>query len=247
MTDNTAAAPASHDVDGASNYTPPSYAIAPEDAAIAHAIVSQDPLALPSAHEITGNPKITPAITLNALPPHLREAAQGKIGVRVSEAEAVQAVLRENALDIRSKGGFAASVDPFWHELATISREHNEALAEFDRLSAEVAGSVEYEKDGDGQPKAVIRLSEGRQRAIRVRQSELLHRLNLLADKDGKHGPEAELRLKKALHESVEKRKAAAAEIAIHTEAVALADKMLHDERVQAKAAALAKHKRLSA
>jgi hypothetical protein len=225
-------------VEGSTNYTPPSYAIDPADMDIANAILSQDPATLPGTGTVSKGFKFPPITSTDALPPHLRDAARAKMGANVSERDAIIAVLRENAVEFRSKTGFAPTVDPFFHELANVTREFNDMLAEYNRMSDEIAASVTYEKDEDGNPKAVIGLSAARQRAIKIRQQSLEHRMDLLS-KDGEHGIEAQRRLDKALHESVERRKAQAAQQAEHREVDARARQIARDERVEAKAKAL--------
>ena len=244
MTDNTTDDGSDFNLDGAHDIEITSYDIDPADAHIADEITTMDPLSLPSAHEIIGNPRMPTEITLSALPPKLRAAAQAKMGVRVSEAQAVQSVLRDNALDIRSRGGFAASVPPYWHEHGTLTREHNDLLARFDKLSGELAESVRYEKGDDGKPKAVVGMSEARQRAITLQQRELLYRAGLLFDTDGRPGPEGQRRLDKALLDSVAQRKAQAAQIAEHKEADEMARKIARDERIAGRAEGLAKRYR---
>lgn len=223
-----------------SNYTPPSYDIAPEDAHIAAEIDSLDPLSLPSAHEIIGTPKLTVPTTLAALPPRLRDAAQEKMGARVSEAEAVQAVLRENALNVRSKSGFSASADPYWQDRGLLIGEYNSLLDQFDRLAKELSDSIHFEKDENGEAKKVVGLSAARQKAIATRQSDLLYRASLLFDADGTPGVEGKRRLAKSMFESVEKRKAMAAQIAEQQEIDARARQIAHHEHIERKAQGLA-------
>lgn len=251
MSDTASSAP---DFGDASNYTPPSYAIADEDAGIADAILSQDVASLPGTFEVSEGVRLPDTVGIEGLPPQLRGLARAKVsGVpteRLADAEAaaVLEVLRENSLAIRSKTGFAPSVDPFFSELADVTRDHNDALAEYDRLNEELTRVARWEpEDGpEGKPtaKPVFAASEARRQAIAVRQRELLHRMRLLANEDGSHGPEAQRRLDKALFESVERRKAIAQEASEREEAKLLAAKKLRDERVERAAEAIAKHKR---
>jgi hypothetical protein len=241
MTDNTNTDAADLNVDGAHDIELASYDIADEDAHIVSEIAAMDPAALPSNHEIKGNPKITLATTLDALPPHLRGAAQAKMGARVDEGQAVQAVLRENAMATRAKAGFDASVPQYWHERATLIGEYNRLLDQFDRLGKELTDSTTYEKGEDGQPKAVVGMSEARQRAVSLQQRNLLYQAGLLFDADGTPGPEGQRRLHKAMFDSVQARKSAEAQLAESREIDARARQIAREDRIEAAAKQRAK------
>lgn len=251
MTDQTDSSP---QIEGSSNYTPAEFTVAPEDQHYAQAILSQDVASLPGTFEIGEGVRLPKTVSIDGLPPHLREAARAKLkGVpanRLAEAEAgaIREVLRENSLTIRAKTGFAPSVDPYWSEWADITREANECLSEFDRLNEELSRVASWEtiEEPGGEPRAkpVFAASPDRQRAIAARQRELLHRHDLLVSRDGAHGPEGQRRLNKALFDSVERRKAQAEQLEIREEAKALATKKLRDERVEQAAEAIAKSRR---
>jgi hypothetical protein len=239
------------DVDGATDFTPASYEIDPEDHHLAVEIANMDPLSLPGANSHVGVEKLSATLpTVEGLPDAMRQAVEAELkGVpqsRRKEAEqaAVLKALQENSLAQRSKSGFAASVPDFWHEYASIARDHDDALAEFDKLALQMGEVARWEKDANGNPVAVPVMGQENMRKAALRQADLLRRADLLKTRDGNLGFEAKRRLAKAMRDSVARLKQQRAQAAIHAAAQKRADEMLHDEAVEELAKAFAKHKR---
>lgn len=240
-----------------SDYTPKSYDIAPDDAAIADSIVSADPLSLPSASKMSDTIKMPELPPLTTLDPRLRAAVEAEMrGVlphmrESAERRAIQKVLADNARLIRSRAGYDASVGPYWQEVAAITSEYNSLLDEVARIDvamAEVARwDNEFDAHGKPTPKAVPVLTGTALRHAQIRQRSLIYQASLLANEDGSPGPDASRRLQKALHEDVQLQKAKREEVAILREAEKRAEQIVRNERVEARAQALAKSKRPSA
>jgi hypothetical protein len=245
------------EVEGSSNYTPKSYDIAPEDAAMAHSIVTTDPLTLPSASKMSDTIKMPDVLPITALPPPLRAAAEADLlGVpphmrESAERRAVQKVLSDNALRIRARAGFDESVGPYWQEFAAITSEYNSLMDEVARLDIEMAQverwDTEFDERGNPQPKAVPVLSGLSLRHAQMRQHDLLYKAGLLAKEDGSLGSEAAGRMQRALHADVELQKAKRDQIEIDQAARKRAEEIVRDERVTKLADAYAKSKRPSA
>lgn len=241
MSDETNTSPVAT---GASDYTPPSYEIDPADQHIADAILSQDPASLPGTMTATGPLEFAMPTKVEALPPHLRAKAEAKLqyvpdSKRVeAEAAAVAEVMRDNALDIRSKTGFAKSVDPVWNERADLVREYNSALNEFDRIAAQLTEVSHYEArpgpDGKSQPSPVYAVGAAARGPLVQRQAELLHKAALLFGADGTPGLEGKRRLDKALKDSVERRKGLQAALDDKREIEKRTAETLREERIQA-------------
>ena len=233
------------EADGASDYNPKRYEVAPEDLHIAAEIAATDPMSLPSSARVKGAIKFPSVVPITALSPQMRASVETDLrGVpaerrEAAERVAVQKVLRENGVLNRSRSGFDESVGPYWQEMAAVTSEYNSLLAEYDRLNeqmSEVAGwETEEGPDGKPVPKAVPVMSELALRSAASRQAELLYRMGLLANKDGSHGPEAKRRLAQAMVEEVAMRKERAMEAAALAEAKRRREEREFEKRVASK------------
>ncbi|MFC0590269.1 hypothetical protein ACFFF7_12665 [Novosphingobium aquiterrae] len=241
MSDNTDASPVAS---GTASYTPPTYDIDPADQHIADAILSIDPADLPGISTSNEQANLSLPTSVAALPPMLRAAAEAKLQYipqhkrAAAEAAAVAEVLRDNTLDIRSKTGFAGHVDEYWQERSRITREHDRAIDEIDRITAQLAEVARYETevgpDGKSRPRPIFVMGEAARRTAIQRQADLLYKARLLFADNGGLGIEAQRRLDKALKTSVGLRKTQQAKLADMQEVEKRAEVALREKRIQA-------------
>lgn len=250
MSDNLTSADGAEAVSANASFTIPTYDLSPDDQHIADAITGLDPFAAIKSGARAGDGfAVTALPPLSALSPSLRaeveQRLQGTPAARHAEAEAdaIAAVLAANSRSVRPLLGNGEGSTAYHNELVDLAREYRDGVQEWNRISADMATVARYDTSPDG-PIPIYAMGQAATRAAVSRLAELDHRLGLLMDADGNHGPEATRRLAKALAESVEAKKARTAEIEEMREAEALADKMVRDERIAAKAAGLAKRKR---
>ena len=241
-------------VDGSTNWTPPSYDIPEEDRAIADEILAMDALALPGPGTIKGEIKIGP-LKATALPPSLRSSVERQLADMRPDmrAEAEPRLVRE-AIEgerprLRMQSGLGPDALPHHREQAEIAREFADAAAEFNRNTELLAAVDHYDvgidpETGHPKPQEVLRVTGNRRKALIAQQEQLSYRMSLLSADDGEHGPEARRRLAKALRESVEIKKARDARFAEEADAKRMAADILREERVKARAEAIAKHQR---
>lgn len=224
------------------SFTPPEYAVAPEDQHILDEILATDPLALPGPVSVKGDlPKGPERYTLAHLKGTAlfaeveRRLASQPPGSRSAdvEHELVERALRENSLDLRAAGGFGAGAPPVFREAAAISNEVRQLDREFDTLQAELARVSHHETgvDANGDPKAipVPLISRERMRAVLARLDEILHVRALKCP----GGYEFERRMAKARFDSVEQVKAQKAEAAKLAKIEARAAAMVEEEEIE--------------
>lgn len=244
----------------ASEFTPRSYDVAPEDEHIASAILAESPLDTPGSGEVIGAVKFPAHIPLSSLPPELqekvREKTRGALPDRAEEIErrAVMEVMQRHALSARIKTGLHENANGRLKEMATIAGEYRQLGQEWDRVTKQMTevvrydvvrnqdGSVKLKADGTPEQVAVYAMSAAEQVAAGQRLDQINYAMNLLMSEDGEHGPEGARRLQKALFEEVEKRKALAAKVAEDQEAWARAADINREARINERAKAYAKH-----
>lgn len=238
------------ETNGATNYVPTSYDIDPTDQQIADSILAIDPL-----NEITGSGSMSESIAVAAVPysalsPEMRaevdKALEGVPPARRADAEqaAVLNVLKARTAHHRTLTGLGDGATEYHREMANIAAEHRQLAQEWNRVAKSMAEVLRHDTGPDGKPVPVYAMGPASQRNAANRLEEINYRLNLLMDADGRHGPEAQRRLAKALHQSVETQKAQAAQLAERREAEELADKINRDRRVAQMAEGIAKHRR---
>lgn len=254
--DETAAANASVSVpmaldpwNASSNITLKDYSIAADDQHIADAITSMDPIYdVRGPISAEGDIKVPSQLSVNILPPELAEPIHAQLKAAspmerdALEQRLVIAALEENSLSVRLNAGIAGSNDPYWHEKYAVAREElsltNEAQNLINDLSAVVRVETIFDDNGvkvGERPVPKLSPAEHDRAVRRLREVDLA----LKALEVG--GPR---RIAKALHESVEARKAAAEQQAMLAEAKALAKQMARTEHVEKMATAFAKSAR---
>ena len=248
MTDQLTPVPANLEVAGAKDFTIPSYDIAPADQAIANSILARDPLS-----DLAGSTKASAAeVPYSALSPDLRsevdKALQGFPASRRGEAEqeAIVRVLSARIVQNRVLTGLGEGATEYDREMVDIAREYRQHSQEWNRVTARMTEVARHDTGPDGKPIPVYVMGPAGQRAAAAQLAEIDYRLSLLVQSDGSHGPEASRRLAKALQGSVEAEKAFAAQVAEMREAEVMAEKMLRDERIEARAKGIAKHRRVA-
>ncbi len=243
-----------------SDFTLPSYDIAPEDFELAERLSQFDPLATPSPVKLTGGGafKAPERFTLSILPPDKQgpiaaQLAQVPAYVRAErEHELVVEALKRNSIELRVKSGPGSGATPVERERFLLAREVYDLeseetrlltqLAEVDRwvpvFDTETGAPVIDPKTGQQQVKAVEVIQGDRRKAMEARVAEIRRHIGLL------DGPEGDRRLQRALKASVEAEKARQQQLAEEQDARRMADEINRDQRVKAKAEVYAKHRR---
>lgn len=243
-------APLSPETSG-SDFQLPSYEIAPEDADLAAELSTFDPLSLPSPVQFTGGTfKAPERVTADVFGPQKRDAIKAQL-VNVPEhlreqreTELVMAELRQNSLRVRAQCG-SPGANSYVREMLELDRQKMDLVGELDRITAELTevDHIKVAKDpttGAPRQETVYAVTGDRRRTLELRVAEIVRHIHYL------DGPEGERRLQKALYKAVEEEKAKRLEIAQDREARARADRLLSEERIEAKAKSYARMKRRS-
>jgi len=232
-------------VSGASNYTPPSYAIAPEDQALADEIATFTMEDVPSDHSITGAVVLRGRITAKAFAPETRDRIMAEVAqVPADRAAAVEdrlvlEELRKRRMDNLVKNG-PNTPDLFQQERFALVGELERLDAEFNRLSSELAevARMDTEYDPAGRPiidpstgapkrKTTYRYEGDARRAKETRSAEIIAHIAALEGGEGKR------RLDKALYEEVERRKEIQQQLADHAEIERRAREKVREDRIE--------------
>lgn len=241
-----------------SDFTPPSYEIAPDDMELASRFASFDPLATPSPVQLTGGGafKAPERFSLSILPPDKQapiaaELARLPANARAErEHELVMEALKQNSIELRIKAGPGEGATPFERERFQIAREIHELeteelsiyaqLAEVEKwvpVFSETGEPVIDPKTGQQQVQAVQTIHGDRRKAMEARAKELAYRIDLLK------GPEGDRREQRALKATVEAEKQRQQQLAEREEVKRLADELAREKRIRQQAEALARHK----
>lgn len=247
MADNSTDSPALQS-EGTSNYTPVSYDIAPEDAALADSLVNLHPINDIAGPVSSDVPLKAPAtFSRDMLGDTVRaqfDARWSEVPVRDRTPELEQTIIREEmenfAYATRVWGGPGPDANAYQQERFLIENEIFEAQSKLsERLSAlsEIIRHDRKVDDATGEvwDEPVYRVQGDARTASEFEVSELRQRLALL------QGSEGQRRLAKAKWEAVEQAKRLRDEAAIDSEAQALAKSDARAARVAERAAAYRK------
>jgi hypothetical protein len=261
--DNTSPANARLAVDTTgSDFTMPSYDIAPEDQARAQELLSAfnaDPLATPSPVKLTGGGafRAPERFTLSILPPDKQgpiaaQLAQVPASVRAEREHAlVVAALKQNSTTLRIKAGPGEGATPLEREQFAVVRDINELEAEeidIQRQLAEVEKWVPVYNEITGEPvidprtgqqqvKGVEIIQGDRRKALEARLKELAYRADLL------RGVEGDQRIQKALAQTIKLEKQQKQQLADNAEIERRAEEIAREKRITQQAEARAKFK----
>lgn len=250
MSDNTPNEPDQLVADtGGSNFTMPTYDIAPEDAALAAEIENFDPVYdVAGPTQLVGAVKLPSSIKASGLPPHLRDPIMAQLASvpparrDAEEARLVNAALYENSLGVHIACGPGEGADPYRREKFALTFEMEETERRSIQIATELAEVVRWDNEDDGtgqmKPVPVYKVDGQRRAALEAEHRRLTYKFLQL------DGPEGERRLAKAKFEAVEAVKAQRAQLAEDKEARTRADEILREERVAQRAELYAKHKR---
>lgn len=239
---------------GSASFDVPMYTIDdPADQAIAAEIEGLDPFAdIASAARGRGGFDVATLPGLSALSPALRAEVENELRAvppsrrAESEPAAIATVLAAHGRDVRVLLGNGEGTNPYHAEQLAIARQHRDLTDRIGKLTAQAGEIVDFTMDASGNPQPVYAMSEAARGRVALEIRELTHHLGLLVNPDGSLGIESQRRLDRAMLEAVEARKAAVAQLEEHREAEKRADQILREERINAKAELLAKHRRTS-
>jgi hypothetical protein len=245
-----------------SDFTVPSYNVAPEDEPRAQELLSafnSDPLATPSPVKLTGGGafKAPERFTLAILPPDKQAAlasqlAQVPADLRAErEHELVLAALQKNSLELRIKAGPGEGATPLEREQFGLAREIHELETEeleIQRQLAEVEKAVPVYNEITGEPvidpltgkqmtKLVDRIQGDRRKALEARAKELAYRVSLL------QGVEGDRRIDRALAETIAREKQQRQQLADRGEVERMAEEIAREKRIRKQAEARARFK----
>lgn len=245
-----------------SDFTVPSYDIAPEDQARAQELLSAfnaDPLATPSPVKLTGGGafKAPERFTLSILPPNQQgpiaaQLAQVPAHLRAErEHELVVGALKQNSTALRIKAGPGEGASPLEREQFAVARDidtlETEAL-DIQRQLAEVQKWVPVWNEITGEPvidprtgqqqvKAVEIIQCDRRKALEARVKELAYRADLL------RGVEGDRRIQRALAETIELEKQQRQQLAEREEVKRRAEEISRQKRIDKQAETLSRFK----
>lgn len=234
-----------------SNIELPSYDISPEDQELANEIANFDPVLDTNGPTQVGSGVMLPStMKATGLPDHLRIPVMAQLANvpahRRDEEEArlVGLALRQNSYELRVACGPGDGANAYQREFFLLEFERFEAGKEIDRLAARL-GEVEENASVVTDPVTGQQRVETKHRVqghervqMEAAWRSAVHRLALL------DGSEGERRMAKAKYEAVQEVKSLRDQFACDKEARAMADKMLRDEEIEARAKAYAKSKR---
>lgn len=234
-----------------SDFELPSYDLTEEEAEAVEGIEVFDPVDdLPSPVEwIGGDIKLPERLTVAMLPTHLAEPVKAQLaGMTPDEREKnetglVIAAMRRNSYELRVRGGIPASAEPYQRELLAISKEVYElekraAAIQYDLADFIGTRVVEDPDTGERRQEIINKVEGERRKALEDELREIEYRIAIL------NGIEGERRLAKAKKETAQLRLNRQRQLAEETEVQALAEQMVRDERIKAKAEARAKRLR---
>lgn len=227
-----------------SNYTPKTYDIAPEDAALAESLVNQDPF-----RDLTGpatsnvSLKVPDVIPREWLSPSVRaqvEARLEEVPANGRTVQAEQAIMRDELkrydYAVKVWGGPGPDANDYQQERFLIENEIYEAQSRLVERQSALAEIIRHDRKthaetGEVYDEPVYRVRGDARSATEHEVSELRQRLALL------QGPEGSRRLAKARWHAVENAKKLQAEADIDREAQALAKSEARAARVAERAA----------
>ncbi|WFL76583.1 hypothetical protein P7228_11315 [Altererythrobacter arenosus] len=239
--------PAISEGEGTSNYTPKSYEIAAEDAALAHELTNQDflrDLAGPATSSVAL--KFPDKVTRGML----NEAVLAQVDARLealpanARAAAEQGIINEEARNyayaVRVWGGPGPDANDYQQERFLIENEVFEAQSRLAERQSALAEIIRHDRKvdeatGETWDEPVYRVQGDARSAAEHEAAELRRRIALL------RGSEGQNRLAKATWRAVENAKKLRDEVAIDNEAQALAAQEARAARVAEKAAAYRK------
>ncbi|UYV14447.1 hypothetical protein [Porphyrobacter sp. ULC335] len=245
-----------------SDFTVPSYDIAPEDQARAQELLSAsnaDPNATPSPVKLTGGGafKAPERFTLSILPPDKQgpiaaQLAQVPAHLRAErEHELVVGALKQNSTALRIKAGPGEGASPLEREQFAVARDidalETEAL-DIQRQLAEVQKWVPVYNEITGEPvidprtgqqqvKAVEIIQGDRRKALEARVNELAYRADLL------RGVEGDRRIQRALAQTIELEKQQRQRLAEREEVKRRAEEISRQKRIDKQAETLSRFK----
>jgi hypothetical protein len=197
-----------------------------------------------------GDAKIAPdRFTLTTLPPGpMRDQVEKQLAMQPpsnrsdAEHELVKRALEANGLDVRGRAGVGPNATPYHKEQATLASELRRLDEEYDQLTTDIAAVRGHEtrfNEATGKSEAVpIPLyGEERRNAMLQRMLQIQH----IAALKQPGGIEYERRMAKALHDTVELRKAVAAQKAKLAKVEARATELVEKEEIERLARAKAR------
>jgi hypothetical protein len=242
-----------------SDFELPSYDLTPDEAEAVAGIEHFDPVDdVPSPVQWEGGDiKLPERLTVAMLPPRLADPIKAQLAAmppaerEAKETGLVFAALRQNAYEVRIKGGISPKAEPHHAEALTIAKEIHALEQEAFRIQTELAEVDHWRPVFDEEGNRVIDPATGQQKVEAVeavrgprragmqdRLREIEHQVALL------NGIEGDRRLAKARKETAQLRLARQRQLAEEAEVQALAEQMARDERIKAKAEARAKRLR---
>jgi hypothetical protein len=235
-----------------SNYTPPSFDIAPEDEALAESLVNQDPRELTGPVSSNVSLNIPDVIPREWLSPSVRANVESRLEALPANGRTVAAeqsiIVQElEAYDraVKVWGGPGPNANAYQLELHLVENEFWDAQRKFADLSNQLQTVTEVRVTFDpttGEEKEVqtLLLNGDARSAAEYQVEELKRQMRLL----GPDGYEREKRLKRAKFEAVQDAKRIQEELEIDREAERRAAEIVRNERIDEKARAHAKFKR---
>ena len=252
MSDNSTP-PSSLESEGATDYTPKTYDIAPHEEERAEAIRNYDPVfdvpGAVSADKMTMSRllggKGLADLTLDGLGPELREQVKARIASSppIDEAGAIRAVLYQHAHLQNVLSGAGEGATPYQHAEMAIARDVYEAETEIHSIEMEFLKAVGWENDVDectgvSTPREIDKMSPERRRQLSNRRDELRYRVELLDGFEGKR------RRDKAMRDTLDAEDRRAREAKIEQAADARAEEIVFAEEVEERAKARAAFRR---
>ncbi|MCW1382692.1 hypothetical protein OLX02_07630 [Novosphingobium sp. KCTC 2891] len=228
----------------------PSFEIGPEDQHHVDAVLGMDPFNdVPAPYDLPEGRSFG-ALKLTALPAEMQVAVRARLAAipagqrEAKEAEFTAEAIRGMRPNIRLMTGLGRDATPYHREQLAITREYQDAAAEFDRLQGELSAVARHVTQFDpvtGKAHAVPvpKVSEERRRAIVAEMDSLAIRMRLLHNGD-QPGVEAEMRLKQAMFETVQARKETRRQIDESAEAKRRAVEINRESRINEHAQRLA-------
>lgn len=252
MSDNSTP-PADFISDGASDYTPKTYDIAPEEQERAERIRNYDPVfdvpGVVSADKMTMSRlfggKGLKDLTTDSLGPDLQEQVRARMATSppIDEQGAIKAVLYQHAHLQNVLAGAGEGANAYQREEMAIDRQIYEAETELRDIELEFLKAVGWENDvdertGASTPREVSNMSNERRRQLSNRRDELRHRVDLL------DGFEGQRRRAKAMRETLDAEDRREREAKVEQAANARAEEIVFAEEVEERAKARAAFRR---
>lgn len=247
VSDNSTPTP-SLESEGATNYTPKSYDIAPEDAKLADSLVNQHPVYdLSGNASVVGSIKLPSEFTREMFPTDVRaqvDARLSEVPVKDRTPQTEQAIMRQEAERyahaVRVWAGPGEDANGYQQELHSVQYDIWEAQTRLVEREAALSEIIRHDRKedpatGELYDEPVYRIRGDMRTATEHEVAEYRHRIALLEGSEGRR------RLAKAKYEAVEHAKKVRDEGAIDAEARQLAKADARAARVADRASAYRK------